>query len=218
MHAAPFVWAQVFVAGLQAWLVQTARAVGPLQTASCRVSATSALPGAPSATHAFWSRRQCCVSAQSASTQQLPLCAGMQTPEVLHVVDWHAEASAMVQPAWPSARSHRWLAPHWLLTHWAAVAQATLLPAAQVFVVGLQAPVAHVASPSVLQTPVCSPSEGIVAPASSFARQVNAPRSQNWLARQSWSTKQPPGGAQTFDGVHAPDWHNVAPVCAVQPA
>jgi hypothetical protein len=87
-----------------------------------------------------------------------------------------------------------------LLVQSAADAHETPLPDEQVFVVALQAPVAHTFA-AVAQVPSCSPSLGTAWPATSFVTQANVARSQNWLPVHSESLQHAPLVA----GTQAPD-------------
>jgi len=81
---------------------------------------------------------------------------------------------------------------------------------AQVFFAMLQAPLRQtVWAALTLQTPVCWPSTGMLAPFGASSTQANASRLQCCAAGQSTSAQQLPdeGGIQTPSVLHAPDWH-----------
>lgn len=109
--------------------------------------------------------------------------------------------------------------PHALTTHWVAAVHASPVASAQVFVVGLHAPLAHTAcAAEAVQTPVRTPSVGIASPATSFGLHAWAARSQRSPEAQSLSIQQPPFDMQVpAVGEHAPDWQTAAPVASTQP-
>jgi hypothetical protein len=138
-----------------------------------------ASPFALSAVHAPVLRLQCWFAAQSESTQQVP--ATMHVPEFVEQVDdWQtAAAVAAVQPASPSVRPHLPFVPHTFVMHWFAAAQfvVTFGPP-QVFVVGLQRPLAQAAFTLPVAHASWSVSAGSGVPFVSFGRHVNTLRAQ----------------------------------------
>jgi hypothetical protein len=197
-QAALFDAAQVFVTALQRPDTQTCCASAALHTPSWRPSLGSAAPATLSATHLSVLRSQWSVAPQSASTKQPPVAGTQVFAPGLHAPDWHRYAVSGVQPEAPSAMPQR---PFWhaLTSHsLAEVHERPTIPA-QVFVVGLQAPLAHTtAAAARVHTPPRKPSLGIGTPSARSERQVSEARSQYWLASQSVSAQQPapPAGTQ----------------------
>lgn len=124
----------------------------------------------------------------------------MHEPDALQVPDWQSEAVLTVQPGSPFEMP-QWPPEQVLNSHSAAAAQLWPTAPAQVLVVALHSPVAHVGAMVVTeQRPVCSPSTGMAAPLASRGTHVSAARLQNDVESQSPSAQQLPG----VEGTQAP--------------